>query len=238
MKIPIAALCVLAMVLLQGHAEARTYTTNFSLTENPISEGGNWVNGKAVGLDWADVATVRGLAFGTETGRVNYDDSTAVLDGAWGANQTAQATVYSVNQNSSIFEEVELRLRTTITANQMTGYEIDFRCLNTLEGYVQIVRWNGPLGSWTLLDGRSGGVKNGDLVKATIVGNVITAYVNGTRVLQVTDVTYATGSPGIGFYLQGTTNNAVQRDYGFTSFSAADDGSSVLPPPANLRIVK
>ena len=33
----------------------RTYTTNFPLTENPISEGGKWTNGQTVGLDWANM---------------------------------------------------------------------------------------------------------------------------------------------------------------------------------------
>jgi len=46
-----------------------TYTTEFRLTESPISEGGNWINGKAAGLDWSDVATVTGLAFGVESVR-------------------------------------------------------------------------------------------------------------------------------------------------------------------------
>jgi len=62
--------------------------------EEPISERGNWGNGKAVGLDWADFATVPGHAFGLELGTTGYDDATALLTGNWGPNQTAQATVY------------------------------------------------------------------------------------------------------------------------------------------------
>jgi hypothetical protein len=34
-----------------------TYTTSFPVTENPISEGGKWISGRAVGLDWTDVRT-------------------------------------------------------------------------------------------------------------------------------------------------------------------------------------
>src|SRR6476646_10753489 len=82
-------------------AWARTYTTQFGLTENPISEGGNWINGKANGADWADVSTTNGLAIGLESGFTGYDDATAVLSGTWGNDQTAEATVYTVNQNSS-----------------------------------------------------------------------------------------------------------------------------------------
>src|SRR3977135_3307741 len=47
---------------------SHTYTTTFPLNETPISEGNEWINGKAVGLNWADVHTTRGMAFGTEPG--------------------------------------------------------------------------------------------------------------------------------------------------------------------------
>jgi hypothetical protein len=77
---------------------------------------------------WSNVQTTPGFAFGTESGSAGYDDTTAVLAGNWNADQMTQAVVYTVDQNSSIFEEIELCLRTTITANSITGYEINFRC--------------------------------------------------------------------------------------------------------------
>jgi len=199
---------------------ARTYTTNFPLSENPISEGSNWVNGKANGLDWADIRTTPGLAFGTEPGTSKYDDSTALLTGSWGPDQTVQATVRSVNQQSStkIWEEVEIRLRSSISAHANTGYEVLFEL--PPHNFCQVVRWNGRLGDWTSLGYLGKGVHDGDVVKATIVGNVITVYVNGVSQGQVTDSTYANGSPGMGFYLEGTTG--VNSDYGFTSFTATD----------------
>lgn len=200
----------------------RTYTTRFPLAENLISERGNWIGGKSVGLDWADVATTPGRAFGLESGSRGYDDSVALLTGSWGPNQTVQATVYSANQNDKISEEVELRLRSALSAHSATGYEINFRCLKTKDAYSEIVRWNGPLGSFTYLQQLKGaqfGVANGDVVKATIVGNVITTYINGIQVGRATDSTYATGQPGIGFFLQGASG--VNRDYGFASFTAS-----------------
>ena len=203
-------------------ATSNSYTTNFVLAENPISEGGKWINGKTTGLDWANLRTTPGLVFGTETDTVNYDDSTAILAGAWSANQMAQAQVHTVNQTSSVFEEVELRLRTAISAHSITGYEINFRCTSDGTQYVQIVRWNGPLGDFSLLDARVGpGLHNGDAVKATIVGSTITAYINGTQVVQVTDSTFTSGSPGMGFYIQGGSASQ-ENDYGFTSFTASD----------------
>ena len=181
-----------------GAVSQRPYVTNFPATENPISEGANWTNGRAVGVDWGDVATASGLAYGTNIG--SYADPTAILAGSWGPDQMAQATVYSVNQTDSVFEEVELRLRSTISAHSNTGYEINFRCSKTNNAYSQIVRWNGPLGNFTYLwaqDGSQYGVKTGDVVKATIIGNVIKVYINGTQVATVTDNTFKTGNPGM-----------------------------------------
>jgi hypothetical protein len=76
------------------------------------------------------------------------------------------------------------------------------------------------------------GIADGDVVKATAVGNVITAYINGVQVAQATDTTFTHGSPGIGFYLQGATG--VNTDYGFTSFTASDK-VPVPSAPTELR---
>jgi hypothetical protein len=225
------ALCLL--VLLGGCREAKQASTNtsykssFGSNENPISEGGKWINGKVQGLDWTDVAITNGLAHGTESGTNGYDDSTALLAGTWGSDQWAEATVHSVNQSDDVYEEVELRLRSSLSAHQAKGYEINFRCSKTDKAYAQIVRWSGPLGKFTYLatkEGSAYGVKDGDVVKATVIGDVITAYINGVQILQATDNTYTNGSPGIGFFLQGTGVSIA--DYGFTSFTASDAANS------------
>jgi len=200
-----------------------TYTTNFAIAQSPISEGGKWVNGQQVGIDWANVAANSGLAYGTESGAGGYDDSTALLTGTWGSDQAVEATVHSVNQNDDIYEEVELRLRSSLSAHESTGYEINFRCSKTARAYTQIVRWDGPIGKFTYLNNRGGsnfGVAEGDVVKATIKGNLITVFINGVQVLQATDNTFTTGSPGMGFFLQGASG--VGTDYGFTHFTATD----------------
>jgi hypothetical protein len=93
-----------------------------------------------------------------------------------------------------------------------------WRCLKTPNAYVEIVKWNGKVRDWTSLKKLSGakyGVKDGDLVEATIVGNVIKGYVNGVEVISVTDDTFKEGKPGIGFnYGVGETTG----DFGFTSY--------------------
>ena len=53
------------------------------------------------------------------------------------------------------------------------------------------------------------------MVEASIVGNVIKGFLNGTEVITATDKTYTTGNPGMGFnYGVGKTN----ADFGFSSY--------------------
>jgi hypothetical protein len=220
-------------------AQAETYTTTFPFSENTISEGGKWINGQTAGFDWMTVRITPGFAFGTQTGATPppYNDSTAVLTGSWGETQFAQATVNAVTCTDSSYEEVELRLRTTITAHSITGYEFNFRCSQSNQAYAQIVRWNGPVNDFTYLAKPTGsryGVKNGDVVTAIIVGNVLQSYTNGVLVVQATDSTYTTGSPGIGFFFQGSAGRA--SDFGFSSFTASD--SMPLRPTVNLAAIR
>ena len=219
---------VIMLFLIVENTEAqRKYDSNFPNTENPVSEGGNWINGGTIGLDWGNVLTTPGKVFGDQTpGSPPYKDPTAILTGRWDADQIAEGTVYSINPNASYYQEVEIRLRTSISAHSITGYEIFSRCLKTEAAYISIVRWNGPLGDFTELihlDGLQYGVETRDILKATIFGNVITGYINNVQVVQVTDDTYTTGNPGIGFnYGVGNTN----PDFGFTGFSASSAPST------------
>jgi hypothetical protein len=193
----------------------RTYSTNFSLTEDPILENGNWINGGTTGIDWGNVSTTPGQTH-PKSGSGGYADATALLTGTWGPNQMAQGVVWIGNPHG--WPEVEIRLRSSISAHSCTGYEINFATVNGGANYIQIVRWNGPYGNFTYLADVRGypQVNTGDVVKATIVGNVITAYMNGAQVAQATDNTYASGSPGMGF------DGGDNGDYGFIGFTASD----------------
>jgi hypothetical protein len=226
----------------RGHVSVRSYRTRFELDESPISEGGTWINGKTDGLDWSDVVTSNGFAHGSATRSVvrgtdwskdevdeygnpavEYDDPTAVLGGEWGKDQYAKATVFSRNQTDEYFQEVEIRLRTTIAPHLCTGYEVFWNCRKTAEAYAQIVRWNGKYRDWTTLARKQGpeyGVQDGDVVEATVVGNVIRSFINGVEVLSATDDTFSSGSPGIGFNL-GCDDTYV--DHGFTHFEVDSD---------------
>jgi hypothetical protein len=195
----------------------RSYSSRFKLNENPISERGKWINGARDGIDWYDVITKNGVAFGAVT-KGEYTDPTALLTGVWGKNQTATAKVFSRNQTEKYYQEVEIRLRSTLTPHLCTGYEVFWRCLKTTNAYVEIVRWNGKVGDWTSLQKHSGanyGVKDGDIVRATIVGNVIKGYVNGVEVISAVDNTYSAGNPGMGFNYGVEDSNV---DFGFSSY--------------------
>ncbi len=204
------------------------YTTSFAATEPTISEGGKWINGGTTGQQWKNVATAGGNAIASAfvgQGSVNYDDSIAVLNTSFTANQYATGTVYKVGGYApSVTHEIELLLRFQITANSARGYEV----LWNTAGAMAVVRWNGPIDNYT--DLTPYGVGNaligvpvtGDVLRAQIVGNVITVYKNGVQVFQV-DITAVSGSvwtsgqPGIGFFPR---VGATLASYGWSDFGA------------------
>ena len=195
----------------------RSYKTEFKKNETPISEGGLWLNGRKDGIDWCDILVRDGIAFGEVSRNQkaerraeqaalgagiegapvgDYDDPTAVLTGTWGPNQYGKARVFTKNQTEKYFQEVQIRLRHNMSANFCSGYEVFWRCLDTEAGYAEIVRWNGPVGGWTSLAklvGKQYGVKDGDIIEASIVGNVITGYLNGVKSISIVDDKIKTG---------------------------------------------
>jgi hypothetical protein len=211
-----------------GGGVGMSYATDFNLTEDPISEGENWVNGGDAGLDWHNVRAGNGYAYGTPAA-IRYSDPTAVLAGPWGADQYIEGVVYSAGPDASQYEEVELRLRTTTTAHSITGYEINDRCLRgNPASYLQIARWPGPLardiGDSTMLFSQTGtdwGVRDGDVVRAEIIGDTIRVWVNGVLKATVVDPSpVPSGSPGIGMnYGAGQTPS----NFGWKSITAGSN---------------
>jgi len=118
-------------------------STNFHLTENPISENGNWINGKKDGIDWADVVTVDGRAGGIG-GDIKFSDPTTLLTGSWGRiNQLKQLCF--PESHEKYCQEVEIRLRSAMAPHFCSGYEILFRCLKQ-NG--DTWKWCGGRGPW------------------------------------------------------------------------------------------
>ncbi len=226
------------------------YTTNFTATENPISEGGKWLNG-GVGAGaslWGDVRTNGTMAFGVNE-PTTYGDPTAILTGTWGPSQTVTGVIKVNSTPGTCCHEVEVRLRTSIAANSITGYEILCPVWSSPNYGIQVVRWNGPNADYTYITaGDPHQCVNGDVLKATATGTnptTIQVYLNGN--LTLTGVDHGTetgpgkaagpwtgGTPGVGFYDSADNNWSV---FGFSSFTATDVSSSQPPaPPTNLMV--
>lgn len=191
------------------------YSTRFPYNEMPISENGHWLNN---GQLWTKVQTIRGCAYGTNGARNTYDDSYAYLSGTFGADQQGEATIFRSATLRGDPHECEILLRWADGSTLARGYE----CLFNFAGGVQITRWNGAFGDFTELQGGDGsyrrGLATGDVVKAKIVGDAITCYINGERVAQVHDTVWTDGQPGIGFFKR---LPGLNTDLGFSSFTAS-----------------
>jgi hypothetical protein len=218
----------LATSLIAGVISSRTYATSFPLTESALHENVHWANGGNTGINWTNVSTSPGRAIGHD-GYVPYSDATAILQNnlTWDADQSGTGTVFQIagSANPACYQEVEIRLRAKIAAYSITGYEINYKATQGSDAYMQIVRWNGPLGNFTTLKdvrGSQYGVKDGDVVSASIVGNVIKAYKNGVLLAQASDSTFASGSPGIGFNLYPVPADCANTNgnYGFSKYTA------------------
>ena len=196
-----------------------SYFSEFTATENPISEGGMWINGGTTGLDWNNVRTANGAAYGTTLIPEGYADNWAVLTNhTISVDHEVEVVIYRPDLGYSGTNELELLLRASIEPHEARGYEV-------LVGYAglasDIVRWNGDPGDFTPLGWSGTGfssMTDGDVVRAKIVGSTITVYQNDVQVMTVTDSTWSDGSPGMGFFLR-----AGELDkWGMKSWSAQD----------------
>ena len=239
MKRTATLLALLATVCLYA-AQAQTidsYTTTFPLTENPISENGNWLNGKTNGIDWNDCQTMGGspgFASGTQPGTGQYNDSICVLTGTFSAAQSAAVTVHVAHSIGAQYDEVEAHVNTTIIAgknHRVRGKRCPIAGSST--DPMQIVRWNGPLANatnsnngFTVLKGLAGVTcTTGDVVKLSNDGTGnLTLSKNGTAEITFKDATYLGGSPGMGFYIQnldsGATAASAAGAFGASGFTA------------------
>src|SRR5262249_52236203 len=131
-------------------------------------------------------------------------------------DHSASAVIHLINNiDASCTHEVEILLRWADAAHNARGYECN---MSFNGGYSQIVRWNGALGDFTpLARGSVPALRDGDTLKASVVGNRITIYLNDAPVVSTTDNTFPTGNPGVGFFRR---NCGANTDFAFTSYSA------------------
>ena len=108
-------------------------------------------------------------------------------------------------------------LRFSDDASNARGYE----CLFNWYGGIQIVRWNGGLGDFTVLstsgtDSLGRNLITGDVIKASIVGSTITTYINGKQMATATDSVFKSGQPGMSFFKRPSGSNEL---LGLTSYA-------------------
>lgn len=191
----------------------------FPLDENPTDENGLMLEGLRDGVDWNDMQSggptdgVRRCFAAVNSG----NDSNMCARGGRHVIPNDQEVVTTIYRDPAYTpadsHEVLLLLRWNITANFTRGYEI----LIPINNGGQIVRWNGVLNDFTVLSPTGPGNPapvTGDIVRAKIVGSVITVFytpistgIEG-QIMTVTDSTWAGGNPGAGnFSRTGNTPN-------------------------------
>ena len=214
------------------------YHTNFPLTENPMREGGVWIEGGTDNLDFSDVSTTPGLAIGHET-IGNGHDAIAILDpakvGSFPADQYAEGVVYWSKPLVAYSPEIELFVRTTFSAHWFRGYSCSFGVNASNQPYLLIGGAYGSFGDWqSIMDDTNAkyAVVTGDVIRLQIVGTRISVYKNAA-LMNTADVATAGrttdiltgGSAGLGFNSEeagGTHNNL----YGLSAFTAGGMGST------------
>lgn len=200
----------------QSTPVSASFSTNFPTNENPISQGGLWTCGRAVGLDWNSPQSISGQGgFPGAATSVSFDDSIAHLSG-FNANHFAQGTVVNTVADGN-GHETEILLRFNITAHSATGYEVYW---STNEG-INLVRWNGPIGDFTYIDSNGSFTPStGRVLKATVVGSLITVFVDGVPIISHSDSTWTTGNPGMGFGPY--PGVVVLNSFGWSAYSAGN----------------
>ena len=155
---------------------------NFNRTnETPI--GGNWTNVVGATAQFANLIS-------------NHIETAAGGDALslWNAN------LFTADQYSQV---------TVNTANSPYGGGPAVRsnangdCF-TLIGYGGTINLAALVGGsyayWIVYPGVSYTVQPGDVLKLTVVGNLLTGYVNGVQMVQANDASYTSGRPGIYFF--------------------------------------
>jgi hypothetical protein len=210
-------------------ASGSGYSTNFPASENPLSEGGNWVS-PASGVWRKTMRSSGGVGAFGDPASVGVDDSVSVLTASgYLKDQTITAVVHKAAGDPGA-TELELHLRLSFNATQIFTYEVDL-----IPNGLNIAKWTGNQGSYLVLPLTSGtnGVfatplQDGDVFVATISGDsslsTITVTQNGTLIARANDsaaisgsAAYVSGNPGIGGDNATSANLLAWKSYSVTT---------------------
>lgn len=211
------------------------YSTSFTGTEAPLSEGGAFRTSLTHGGSaWTDPQKGGGLCFGSQTIHSGppFDDSVFCLATPHNANQFSQGTIFR-GAGTANGQEVELFVLGKIATNNITGIEVDIQNSGTR---MNITQWNGANGDVTPLTGQfTTNVSVSDAAVwraevqffAALSKWFLTVKCNGVTVtaLDITGNSLLTNdrSPGGGFYRD---NNAgtpgANNDFCFTDWQGGE----------------
>jgi hypothetical protein len=221
-----------------------SYSTTFSLTENPISEGGKWTH---LNPYFNTVQTASGNVYGNHPQFANpglYEDSYAILTGAgtFNPNQRVEATVRKGTTGG--YMEIELWLRASDSYNAGTGFGTTrcYECFLHQNGeYAALAQWAGTnlnsaatIAYFDVFDLGPGAnnvqaPQDGDTFFAQIVGTTITCGIvhsGVTTIYYTQDVSaggrtvITSGNPGMGFDAGGSGGETAQSNFGFKDYAA------------------
>lgn len=199
-------LCILLLLCL-SEADAQNYRragrkapvsgggTPFSVTDNfnrtnesPLSGGGNWTNRGS---------NLKVVSNGVGVASANTDSYAFYSGHTWSANQSSEATI--VASNANVYNAVGVRM----AASGAFGY-----ILVENNGTLQLYYVNSSE-SWASVHnyGSISGLGAGDVIKLSVSGTSLTAYINGTQEgTSYTDTNIASGSPGLQAYINDVNN--------------------------------
>jgi hypothetical protein len=196
-----------------------SYSTNFPLTENPISEGGAWEN-TISGTFNNPIITASGRATGPNSSGTN--DSIARLTGTtYGRDQIVTGVAYVGGASGAA--EIELHTRVRYfpgSPDTVQLYEFDIlRSANA----IALMKWDGSQGQVTqIATGNISGIVDGDVFVASSIGpannTVHTITQNGSQIFTFTETSgaFVLGNPGMGLDAGSPANGA---NLGWKSYS-------------------
>lgn len=208
----------------------RFYSSKFKLTETPLSEGGSWTSW-GINPPSTHCRSANGVLWGTMKffDGNNFADSGACLSG-FAPDHACRAII--VNTGNPTTREVELLVRSSITSNTRTGYELD---LSPAFG-LNVVRINGPDNDFTIATSGFPITNNPNVLfddgaewTWAADGFFLTATCNDIVVVNNLDIRTAfggglvlsTGNPAAGFWNDtGVDDNAAV--FGWRDFAAYD----------------
>lgn len=176
-------------------------TSTFTGSENPLSEGGNWVT---VG----DVYPAMKKVSGEARAGTSISDNLMAFNTAPGNDQCSEVTLsaYTASSGNAVSLLVRVSPRDSV-ANYFKGYWLAFN-----DG--SYYQFEDP-GNGVVVANDSGSltIANGDVLKFCAIGTTLSYYQNGTQFDSVVDASIASGKVGFGVAYNPTEAQVAVGDW-------------------------